>query len=172
MDSKALKHLQETIRRFPLKEGPNATALPFLNIYRFTTKEIRMPESSKPYLYMIVSGMLRLHTLSGILDYVPGQYSLSAIDSPLSGQAITASADSEFTAVSVELSTDDVISVMLDMDDEFSQKVFQSGLSPKTMADFDTSFLESVTKLINSMKQQRSISFIQKEYRNWKESLV
>lgn len=83
-------------------------------------------------------------------------------NSPLSGQAITASADSEFIAVSVELSTDDVISVMLDMDDEFSQKVFQSGLSPKTMADFDTSLLESVTKLINSMKQTDSLSFVSK----------
>lgn len=162
MDNKALKQLQESIRRFSLKEGLNTTLLPFLSIYRFTTPEICMPESSKPYLYMIVSGMLWLHTLSGILDYVPGQYSVSAIDSPLSGQAITASADSEFIAVSIELSSDDVISVMLDMDDQFSQKIFQSQLSPKTMADFDTNLLESVTKLINSMKQTDSLSFVSK----------
>lgn len=162
MDNKALKHLQEAVCRFSLKEGANNTALPFLDIYRFTTQEIPMPESPKPYLYIIVSGMLRLHTLSGILDYVPGQYSLSSIDSPLSGRSITASSDSEFIAVFVELSPDDVISVMLDMDDEFSQKVFQSGLSPKTMADFDTGLLESVTKLINSMKQTDSLSFVSK----------
>lgn len=162
MDSRALKQLQESIRPFSLKEGLNTTALPFLNLYRFTTRSIHMPRSSKPYLYLIVNGMLRLHTPSGILDHVPGQYSVSAIDSPLSGQAITASADSEFIAVSVELSPDDVISVMLDMDDEFSRKVFESSLSQATMSDLDTNLIGSVAKLINSMKRTDSLSFVSK----------
>lgn len=103
----------------------------FLHSYYFTTKDIQIPESSKPYLYLIVKGMLRLHTISGILDYVPGQYSLSDIDSPLSGQCITASTDSPFIAVQIEMSIDDVISVMLDIDDKSNEKIFEGQIPQK-----------------------------------------
>lgn len=51
---------------------------------------------------------------------------------------------------------------MLDMDDHFSRKVFESGLSPDTMAGFDKSLVEAVTKLINCLTQADSLSFISK----------
>ena len=88
---------------FELKEGKNATPLPFLSLDRFTAKDILMPDSTKPYLYLVVNGILRLHTIYGILDYIPGQYSLSAIDSPLplSGQLLTAASHQEFLALQV-----------------------------------------------------------------------
>ena len=57
---------------FELKEGKNATPLPFLSLDRFTAKDIPMPDDAKPYLYLIVNGILRLHTIYGILDYIRG----------------------------------------------------------------------------------------------------
>lgn len=158
----SLTQLQETIDHLKLEEGKNTTELPSVNIYYFTTKDIQIPESSKPYLYLIVKGMLRVHTISGILDYVPGQYSLSDIDSPLSGQCLTASIDAPFIAVQIEMSIDDVISVMLDIDNKLNEKIFEGQIPQKSMSEFDHNIIDVVTRLLKSMQQTDMLSFLGK----------
>ena len=69
------QRLRRAVRSLPLAEGANATAFSFLTVYRFTTGTIQMPQTESFYLYVVVDGTLRLFTPSGILDYVPGQYS-------------------------------------------------------------------------------------------------
>jgi len=157
---RSLKELKQNLNDFTLQEGKNTTALPFFNIYRFTTQNIPLPENSKSYLYLIVNGVLRLHTISGILDYIPGQYSVSTIDSPLSGQFLTVSRDSEFCAIEIELSLDDVISIMLDMNEQLTDKIFASEISQRVMSGFDTNLIYAVTKLIKSMRQPDTLHFM------------
>lgn len=159
---RSLKELKQNLNDFPLQEGKNTTALPFFNIYRFTTQNISLPENSKSYLYLIVNGVLRLHTISGILDYIPGQYSVSTIDSPLSGQFLTVSGDSDFCTIEIELSLDDVISIMLDMDEQLTDKIFASEISQKVMSGFDSNLIYAVTKLIKSMRQPDTLHFMGK----------
>lgn len=161
----ALSRLKESLNTFKLNEGKNTTALPFLNFYCFTSKKIQMPETSKPYLYLIVSGMLRLHTISGILDYVPGQYSLSAIDSPQSGQFLTAESGSDFLAVQLELSADDAVSVMLDLDDQAAEKIINAQVPRKTRDAFDAALVDVVTKLILSLHHPDTLSFMSRHLR-------
>lgn len=163
--SDALKQLQNTLKTFSLKEGKNTTRLPYLNIHRFTAKNIRMPNTARPYLYLIAEGMLRLHTVSGILDYVPGQYSLSTIDSPQSGQFLTAGGDSQFVAVEVDLSIDDALSVMLEMDDKATERIINSQISERVMADFDTSLVAAVDKLLRSTNHPETLTFMGRHLR-------
>lgn len=49
---------------------------------------------------------MRLHTLSGILDYVSGQYSVSTVDMPFGGQVIALFGHSDFLALSMEFTAD------------------------------------------------------------------
>lgn len=72
-----LSPFQQTVRRYALAEGGNQTGIPLVTAWRFTRETIQMPQTDHPYLYLVLDGVLRLHTPSGILDYVAGQCSIS-----------------------------------------------------------------------------------------------
>lgn len=69
---------------------------------------------------------MRLHTHSGIMDYMQGQYSVSAIDTPESAQVLTFSDEGDFLALSVELQLNDVISVVLDLEENLAERIINS----------------------------------------------
>lgn len=84
-----MKKLQHKIRALPLREGSSQTGIPGITAYQFTTDKIEMPQTETPYLYIVLDGVLRLHTPSGIMDYMAGQYSISKIDTPMYGSILT-----------------------------------------------------------------------------------
>ena len=57
-----INRLKDYLTAYSLNNGKNNTRLPFVRFYRFDEKNIRLPDTSAPYLYLIVNGMLRLHT--------------------------------------------------------------------------------------------------------------
>ena len=81
--------LVRKLRSFSMEEGENRTAVPYLNLHRFTSGKIEMPRTENMYLYIVAAGSMRLYTPSGIMDYMTGQYSISEIDTPLSGHVLT-----------------------------------------------------------------------------------
>lgn len=79
MKKESVQALCDSMRAFGLSEGKTSTAFPFLTFYRFTSAEIEIPQTENFHIYTVADGSLRLFTPSGILDYVPGQYSISQI---------------------------------------------------------------------------------------------
>lgn len=67
------------MRSLNLVQGVNKTAVLYLDIYRIFDGDIKLPELNKPYIFYIADGSIRLYTPSGILDYISGQYSVSAM---------------------------------------------------------------------------------------------
>ena len=55
-----------------------------------------MPQTDRFYVYLVLDGSIRLYTPSGIMDYLPGQYSVSRIDTPVSGHVLTFSEKGDF----------------------------------------------------------------------------
>lgn len=86
------------------------------------------------YIYFVLDGSLRLHTPSGILDYLPGQYSVSQIDTPTSGRALTFSEAGDFLALAISFALNDVIPVVLDLDGDLAERIaggLLDGAAPK-----------------------------------------
>lgn len=83
-----MKDLQNELRTRFLIDGENLPKIPSVKVYRFTDERIKMPQTDNPYLYIVLDGMLRLYTPSGIMDYMAGQYSVSKIDTPLHGTVL------------------------------------------------------------------------------------
>lgn len=121
-----------------------------------------MPTVGLPYLYLIVDGSMRLHTPSGILDYSAGQYSVSAIDTPISGQVLTFSESMDFLALSVAFTADDVISVVLDMDGDLVERVLNEKIAGRTMEISDDNVIEAIVKLYSLIDEPDRISFLGK----------
>jgi hypothetical protein len=88
--------LQAQIRDAFCSNESNEAAFSNMTFYRFLDRKIDMPRSETPYLYMVIDGALRLYTPSGIMDYMPGQYSVSQIDTPLYGTIVSFSRTNDF----------------------------------------------------------------------------
>lgn len=82
-----------------------------------------MTHTENPYLYIVLDGALRLYTPSGMMDYMAGQYSVSKIDTPLSGTVLTFSEQQDFLALAVAFTANDVITEVLVMDNELSERI-------------------------------------------------
>ncbi len=107
----------------------------YLNIYQYKTKEINFPSTSNPYLFLVLDGDIRLHTISGILDYSKGSYSISSIDMPRSCYSL--SNNNDILGLTIEFTVTEIISVILDLDDELINKIIKEELSDELMEKSD-----------------------------------
>jgi len=157
-----IQQISNSLNTTNFSEGKNTTNISYMNIFKFKSSTIKMPETKIPYLYLIVKGSLRLHTPQGIMDYIPGQYSISAIDTPISGQVLIFSESSEFLALSIEFTPDDVISVVLDIDGDLPERVLNSELSDKVMIQADEKVISSVARLIKLADKPDNLAFMER----------
>ena len=111
-----IQNLYSTVKPYLSVDGKNATSISYIDVYCYNQKEFVLSDTTNPYLMLVINGNMRLRFAEGIYDYIPGQYFISAIDCPRTGELISLSETSPFVALRVEFSVDDVISVMLDID--------------------------------------------------------
>lgn len=157
--------LIQSVRELKLQDGVNNTVVSYLKVYRFSNTIIYMPETAIPYIYLVLDGSLRLHTPSGIMDYLPGQYSVSAIDTPISGQALTYGDEKDFLALSIEFTLDDVISVILDIDGNLVERIMNFQLDTDTMDEFDKKVGDAAFRLVKILNKPEELAFMGKYLR-------
>ena len=157
----AIAQIQHEICALPLTEGANKTGIPFVTAWYFTSHKIEMPKTENPYLYIVVDVTLRLYTPSGIMDYMKGQYSISKIDTPLSGSVLTFSPQKSFLALSVEFTVNDVISCALNLDNDLRNRIMGQNMEEQEMSASDGAVIESIYRLFR-IKQPVGSEFLRK----------
>ena len=160
-----LEKLCKMVRSLPLEEGENKTELSYLSVYLSRQKKADMPQTDRFYVYLVLESSLRLYTPSGIMDYLPGQYSVSRIDTPVSGHVLTFSEKGDFLALMIELTLNDVISVLLDLDGDLPERIADTGLDSQTAAAADIQVITSVRRLFSAMEEPLPLSFQGKHIR-------
>lgn len=155
-----LSHLQGQVRAF-FKTG--GKLIPSATPYRFTVEHIPMPRTERPYLYIVLDGVLRLHTPSGMMDYMPGQYSISQIDTPLSGTALAFSSRQDFLAISVEFQPSEAIQTILSLDNELAERILSERMEEQETSAADRAVLESVGRLLDVMTAAVPSNFIHRQ---------
>lgn len=155
---KKLQRLAEAVRVHAVSEGYCQTTVPYLSAYRCTGQTVTMPETAAPYLYLLAAGSIRLHTPSGILDYVPGQYSISAIDTPGFGCALSCSERNDLLALVVEFTLDEVISVILDMDGDLPERIIGERLSGQAAEAADAAVVDAAIRLALMLDERASVT--------------
>lgn len=150
-------HLQNQVRAL-LETG--GKRIPAVTPYRFTAEHIPMPRTERPYFYIVLDGVLRLHTPSGMMDYMAGQYSISKIDTPLSGTVLAFSGHQDFLAISVELQPSQAVQTILSMDNGLTERIVSEQMEEREMAAADRAVLESVSRLLDVMTDAVPSDFI------------
>lgn len=157
-----IKKLQNEIREMQINSDSYQTNIPYMKAYKFKNQRIQMPQTDNPYLYIVLDGALRLHTPSGIMDYMAGQYSISKIDTPLSGTVLTFSEKQDFLALMVEFTVNDVITTVLDIDNSLIEKIMTGKMKEHEMAVSDGFVIQSVYRLFYFMLNSVPSEFIRK----------
>lgn len=143
-----IRNLSNYIRALPLKDGKNEISVPYLSIYCSKAKMVPMPMVKSQYLYYIAEGSIRLHTPSGIMDYVAGQASVSSIDTPFCGEVLTTSADGEFVALIVEFTEEEVISVALSLEGDLTERIANGKIPQQTGSKAEKSITDCLLRLL------------------------
>lgn len=155
-----IQALYESVVPYLISEGKNATPVSYMDVYRFTQKEVVLPEDvADPYLFLVVKGSMRLHSIEGVFDYEPGQYFISAIHSPRTGEVLNVSQTDPFIALRIEFSAQDVISVMLDIDGDLPERLFDETVSA-ALPHADDKLTEVLLRLLGMT--QTELSFMEK----------
>lgn len=143
-----ISKLKNEIQKSPFDTGNYKSHIQNVTLCRFKEGRIPMPQIENPYLYIVIDGTLRLYTPSGIMDYIEGQYSISKIDTPLSGTVLTFSEEQEFLAIAVEFTVNDVITTVLDIDDSLTEKIMNETIDEQDMSISDKAVIQSVYRLV------------------------
>lgn len=154
--------LCKLIYSYPLQEGENKTKLPYLSICLSTQRKVDLPKTETFYIYTVLDGSIRLFTPSGIMDYMPGQFSVSKIDTPTAGQVLTFSENGYFLALKIEFTLNDIISILLDLDGNLAQQIANSELDSTVMSASDKNVIASVYRLVSIMDDPVQLAFMGK----------
>lgn len=142
------------------KEGCVDVGIDAVSGWRFFGGDVEMPETDSPYVYVVLGGILRLFTPSGIMDYGEGQYFVSKIDMPLRGKAVAPSAGGDFVAVSIEFSVSDVISTTLRMDDELIERILGAKMTEEEMSLADEETVCCAARLFRAKERGALSGFL------------
>ena len=162
------------VRSLPLTEGRNETELSCISVYLSRQRKADLPQTDSFYVYVVLDGSIRFYTPSGILDYLPGQYSVSKIDTPASGHVLTFSEQGDFLALAIELTLNDVISILLDLDGDLAERIADGGLDSRVTVSADahvtasigSQFLQSVINIQQAGEIYEINSWIKENFRD------
>ena len=138
----------------------------FLHLFRSAADgSVPMPSSSAFYLYFVLAGELRLYTPGGILDYIAGQYAVSAIDTPERGYILALSQQQDFLAAAVDFTANDVISVLLALDDALMTQIMEDRLDAAFKETQDACVLSCLERMLDALREPLSMQFLCEQIR-------
>ena len=141
------------------------TGIPFLNIFACSDKAISMPQTQSPYLYFVLDGELRLYTPRGIMDYVTGQFSVSAIDTPERGYVLAFSEHQDFLSVSVSFTANDVMNVIITLDDDLIAHILADDMEEAFKTTQDGCVLSCLERLLDALDEPITAKFLCEQIR-------
>lgn len=153
-------------KELAVSEGKNTTNISYLNIYRYHQENIILPDSLNLFILLVVNGSMRLNLSTSIKDYLPGQCLISSLDSPVNGHAISASKYSPFLALSMDFSVEEVVSVLLDIDDNLLDRLFEGEMFTDDCQQSDLDFLAVIMRLLDNNIQKDKLAFIAKHLKH------
>ncbi|WP_136605643.1 AraC family transcriptional regulator [Paenibacillus dokdonensis] len=107
-----LDQLLEMVDIFHLAEGRTETDVPFFSLIRRNRPTAMMPGVLTPSFCLILQGSKKLHLGQDMIYYGAGDYLVSLFDIPASGQVVSATRQSPYIGLRIEITADEIASVM------------------------------------------------------------
>lgn len=99
------------------------------------------------------------------MDYVSGQYSVSAIDTPERGYVLAFSEYQDFLSASVVFTANDVMNVIITLDDVLTAQILDDTLDEAFKAKHDQSVLVCLERMLDTLDEPLSVDFLCRQIR-------
>lgn len=107
-----LDQLLEMVASLNLAEGRTETSVPFFSLVRRNRPTAIMPGVLTPSFCLILQGVKKLHLGQDTIYYGAGDYLVSLIDIPASGQVVGATRQSPHISLRIDITAEEIASVM------------------------------------------------------------
>lgn len=111
-----LNQLLEMVASLNLAEGRTDTAISYLSLIRRNRPTAITTGVLTPSFCLILQGGKKLHLGQDTISYGAGDYLVSLIDIPVSGQVVDATPQSPYLGLRINLTVEEIASVMTDSD--------------------------------------------------------
>ncbi|UKS29576.1 AraC family transcriptional regulator [Paenibacillus sp. HWE-109] len=109
-----LDQLLTIVDSFDLAEGRTETSVPFFSLVRRNRPTAIIPGVLTPSFCLILQGVKKLHLGQDTIYYGAGDFLVSLIDIPASGQVIGATWQSPHIGLRIDIKMDEIAAVMID----------------------------------------------------------
>lgn len=111
---KEIEQLLNIIQTFNLREGRTDTSIPFFSLIRRNRPTAIIPGVLTPSFCLILQGSKKLHLGEETVYYSAGDYLVSLMDIPASGQVVGATGQSPYFGLRIDITIEEITSVMTD----------------------------------------------------------
>ena len=160
-----LERLFSLSTNIAVNEGRNTTTVPFLSVYRRSAETPSACSSIlTPSFCLVVNGVKRLFAGTDMIDYTSGEFLVSVIDIPVSGQVTCATTESPYIGLCVDFALDEMISVA--MESKITLQADKKLLSAGTfVGKADTAVIELFVRLLQLNNRSKKAAFLSTLYR-------
>lgn len=109
-----LEQLLNIVDALNLTEGRTETSVPFFSLIRRNRPTAIIPGVLTPSFCLILQGAKKLHLGQDTVYYSAGDYLVSLIDIPASGQVVGATRQSPYIGLRIDITAEEIASVMTD----------------------------------------------------------
>jgi hypothetical protein len=109
-----LNHLLHFISQFSFAHGTFETNIPFLSLLREVKPTAVEHGFLSPSICIVIQGNKKLNIGETSIEYGAGNYIVSSIDMPISGQVSKASHETPYTAIKIAFTSEEIASVVLE----------------------------------------------------------
>lgn len=167
-----LPDLQEAVSRH-CPEKVTHTAFDFLTLYRTETVTDPVLVVYEPRIYIVVQGQKVLHLHDHPLPYGEGQYLISTLDLPVSGQITHASAEAPYLALCISFSPTEMEQLLRESQSASShqarkmafQKNNSSPISAMGVSRITDELLDALLRMVGLLAKEGDQTFLAQLYK-------
>jgi AraC-like DNA-binding protein len=152
-----LDELNALALRYAIREGQNATAIPYFEVLKSTIPTPLKHGILEPSFCIIIQGHKKVLVGSEVLEYGPGSFLASLIAVPAAGQITNASPKRPYIGLRIKYTNEEIASVLVDAKIELKSK---DKVKPGAfMALASPDVLQALTKMFGLLEAHKDISY-------------
>lgn len=140
----AEKIRRRTAHQQSAKPSPNP-----LQVFCFQERTIPLLQHAQSLIVLIPEGSIRLFTPAGILDYGPGDFFLSQIDTPVQAKVLCFSSKGDLPLLCLPIQREQAMNLVLDLDDGLIERIIGEKLEEGQMEQEKQNVISAMERLLD-----------------------
>jgi len=146
-------------------DGETRMASAYVAVHRYRQDTALTPDTHAAFAYLVIDGAVRITLPTGVVEYSPGQYFVSSLIKGVAAHVMAVAENVRHRALRFDFHTEDVVSVLRDMDAECTLDILGKPTVIQPNADENIEFMELAIRIAKASKQSIASAFLQTHFK-------